>query len=62
MRLAMQANREKGIWKRVKGKIKWVLDELKEDSVAQNPTKPIDCCNPPVPEKKERKKELRISN
>jgi len=49
----MQTNREKGIWKRVKGKIKWVLDELKEDSVAQNPTKPIDCCNPPVPEKKE---------
>jgi hypothetical protein len=46
----MEANGEhqSGLWKRIKSRFKWVLEELKEDSVARNPEKPIDCCNPPV--------------
>ena len=44
--------KEQGLWKRIKGRIKWVFEELKEDSVGQNPEKPIDCCNPPVYDKK----------
>ena len=46
---------EKGLLKRIKGRIRWLLHELKEDSVAENPSKPVDCCNPPVPKKPEKK-------
>lgn len=42
-----QSEHEEGLWKRIKGRIKWVFDELKADSVGENPEKPIDCCHPP---------------
>lgn len=53
MEVIMEVRKEnnQGLWKRIKSKIKWVYEELKEDSVAQNPQKPIDCCNPPVQHK-----------
>ncbi len=35
--------------------VRKTLAELKEDSVASNPRKPVDCCNPPVPRGVERK-------
>lgn len=44
----MEIREENGIWTRIKGRIRWILEELKEDSVASNPQKPVDCCNPPV--------------
>jgi hypothetical protein len=47
----MEARKEDGFWKSVNKKVKWVFEELKKDSVAQNPGKPVDCCNPPVPRK-----------
>ncbi len=51
----MQANKDQGMWARVKGRIKWVLKEFREDSVAANPQKPVDCCNPVIPEKNKEK-------
>ena len=47
----METPKEDGFWKSVNKKVKWIFEELKKDSVAQNPSKPIDCCNPPVPRK-----------
>ena len=44
--------RNNGMWSRIKGRIRWVYEELREDSVARNPEKPIDCCNPPIYRKK----------
>lgn len=47
----METPREEGFWKKVGEKFKVVREELKKDSVASNPQKPVDCCNPPVPPK-----------
>jgi len=46
----MDAHRknDRGIWKRIKSRIRWVLDELKADSIAENPEPPVDCCHPRV--------------
>ena len=43
-------NKEK-LWGRINQKIQKITQDLKEDSVAANPRKPVDCCNPPVPER-----------
>jgi len=40
---------ENSIWRRIGEKLKMFREELKKDSVASNPRKPVDCCNPPVP-------------
>jgi hypothetical protein len=43
------------LWKRVHRKLEKFREELKSDSVASNPVKPVDCCNPPVPPETEHK-------
>ena len=45
----MEIHVEKSVWKRLGEKFKMVREDLKKDSVASNPRKPVDCCNPPVP-------------
>jgi len=45
----MEIQVEDSIWKRISEKFKVLREELKKDSVASNPRKPVDCCNPPVP-------------
>ena len=50
----METHREEGFWKRVNRSVKRVLEEMKEDSVANHPRKPVDCCNPPVPPRTEK--------
>ena len=45
----METNKETGTWKRVKKSVNRFFEELKAESVASNPRKPVDCCNPPVP-------------
>jgi hypothetical protein len=51
----MDASGEAGIWKRIGDKFKAFREELQKDSVAANPRKPVDCCNPPVALKTEQK-------
>ncbi len=51
----MEVHREEGFWKRFGEKFKTIREELKKDSVASNPRKPVDCCNPPVAPKIDQK-------
>jgi len=44
----METQVENSVWKRIGEKFKTFREELKKDSVASNPRKPVDCCNPPV--------------
>jgi hypothetical protein len=46
---SVETTRKKGFFKRVREGVGKALEELKEDSVASNPRKPVDCCNPPIP-------------
>lgn len=45
----METQVEESFWKRVHRKFEKFREELRKDSVAANPRKPVDCCNPPVP-------------
>jgi len=45
----METQVENSVWKRIGEKFKTFREELKKDSVASNPRKPVDCCNPPEP-------------
>lgn len=45
----METRKEDGFWKRVNESVHRFFEELKEGSVANNPRKPVDCCNPPTP-------------
>jgi hypothetical protein len=45
----METRKDDGFWKWVNESVTRILKELNEDSVANNPRKPVDCCNPPVP-------------
>ena len=45
----METQVENSIWRRFNEKFKMFREELKKDSVASNPRKPVDCCNPPEP-------------
>lgn len=45
----METQVEESIWRRISEKFKAVREELRKDSVASNPQKPVDCCHPPVP-------------
>ena len=45
----METQIENGIRKRIGERLKTFREELKKDSVASNPRKPVDCCNPPEP-------------
>ena len=47
----METQKEENFWKWLHQKFDTFLEELKKDSVASNPRKPVDCCNPPVPPK-----------
>ena len=40
--------REEGFWTKINRRLYVVLEELKKESVAGNPVKPVDCCNSPV--------------
>lgn len=44
----MEARKEEGFWKQVNRKVSRFFKELEADSVAKNPRKPVDCCNPPT--------------
>ena len=44
----METQVENSMWRRFSEKLKVFSEELKKDSVAANPRKPVDCCNPPV--------------
>ncbi len=44
----MENREEGGFWKKVSHKVSRIKKELEKDSVAKNPRKPVDCCNPPV--------------
>jgi hypothetical protein len=48
-RLTMETRKEDGFWKQVNINVHRFFEELKKDSVASNPHKPVDCCNPPLP-------------
>jgi hypothetical protein len=45
----METSKEDGFWKWVNESVTRILEDLKKDSVANNPRKPVDCCNPPTP-------------
>lgn len=47
----MSEYEEKGLWKRVRKSLYSFREELEKDSVASNPRKPVDCCNPPAAKK-----------
>ncbi|UCF31536.1 MAG: hypothetical protein JSV26_03750 [bacterium] len=53
----MEARKENSFWKRINSSVKRIFEELKEDSVASNPKKPVDCCNPPVVPKLDQEKD-----
>jgi len=44
----MKAHKEDGLWRWVNENVTRILEDLKKNSVASNPRKPVDCCNPPV--------------
>ena len=48
----METQVSEGFWKWVNNRFNSFREELRKDSVASNPRKPVDCCNPPVYEKK----------
>jgi hypothetical protein len=54
----METRKEDGFWKRVNESVARILKEFKEDSVANNPRKPVDCCNPPTPPRIKQKLKL----
>ena len=47
----METRREERFWERVNKNVHRFFEELKEESVASNPRKPVDCCNPPTSSK-----------
>jgi len=47
--------KSEGFWGRINRNIKRIISEMKEESVAANPSKPVDCCNPPVTDKMKQK-------
>lgn len=47
----METRKEDLFWKWVNENVNRILEELKRESVANNPRKPVDCCNPPAPPK-----------
>ena len=51
----METHKEEGFWKRVNANVHRFFEELKEESVASNPRKPVDCCNPPTPPQTQQK-------
>lgn len=50
-----EVTKNKGFWERINRNIKRIISDIKADSVAANPTKPVDCCNPPVTDKMKQK-------
>ncbi len=43
----MEVRKGNRFWKRTREGVKKFFKDLEEDSVAGNPKKPVDCCNPP---------------
>jgi hypothetical protein len=52
----METHRDESFWEMINRKWHTFREDLRVDSVAGNPRKPVDCCNPPVPDKDKRKK------
>lgn len=52
---SVETTSKKGLFKRLRDGVNKTLMELKADSVASNPRKPVDCCNPPVPPRTDQK-------
>jgi hypothetical protein len=55
----METRKEDGLWKWVNENVTRILEDLKKDSVANNPRKPVDCCNPPTLTRSRRKLKIR---
>ena len=51
----METREEKSFWKQARLKINKLIKDLEADSVAKNPRKPVDCCNPPTRPKSKQK-------
>lgn len=45
----MKEKESKPLLARFRQRARKILQELKAESVASNPVKPVDCCNPPAP-------------
>ena len=56
----MEAYREESFWEMISRKWHAFREDLRVDSVAGNPRKPVDCCNPPVLDKDKLKKSERF--
>lgn len=50
-----EEKRELGFWKKINRNLKKFVEDMKADSVAANPSKPVDCCTPPVTDKMKKK-------
>ena len=46
-RSKMETRKNNRFWQRTRDGVKKFFKDLEEDSVAGNPRKPVDCCNPP---------------
>jgi hypothetical protein len=47
--------RELGFWQKINTNLKRFVESMKAESVAANPSNPVDCCNPPVTDKMKKK-------
>jgi hypothetical protein len=52
---SVETKSKKGVFRRLREGVNKTFAELKADSVASNPRKPVDCCNPPVPPRSDSK-------
>jgi len=43
----MRSDKKRGLLRRAREGIIRFFEDLKKDSISQNPEKPVDCCNPP---------------
>lgn len=52
----MRTDKRRGLLQKAREGIRRLFEDLKKDSISQNPEKPIDCCNPPqIPKPREKK-------
>ena len=43
----MRTDKSRGLLRKAREGIRRFFEDLKKESISQNPEKPIDCCNPP---------------
>jgi hypothetical protein len=46
-RVGMSDKKPKKLFRNISEKVQKIKEDLKSESVGQNPEKPVDCCNPP---------------